>query len=249
MIYGLYSSASGIMANSFRQDVIANNLANAETTGFKRDVASFRQRLNAAQENRRPGAWSDPHLDDLGGSLFVQPNHIDFQQGMIQQTGSPLDVAIQGEGFFGVDDKGKTRLTRDGRLQLDRNGSLILTGGQRVLDQKGQPISISPSAVTTINASGQILQDGKVVAQLGVFDVADKSKLTKLGNGLLNSPDVPTPTSATLRSEYLESSNVDPTTELAELMDTQRQLEANANMIHTQDSTLQLLVNNVGKIS
>ncbi|HSU65431.1 MAG TPA: flagellar basal-body rod protein FlgF [Tepidisphaeraceae bacterium] len=251
MIYGLYLSATGIMTNSYRQDVVANNLANAETTGFKRDIPVFRQRLMAAQENRTPGSWSDPSLDGLGGGLLTESNHTDFEQGGMEQTGSPLDVAIQGNGFFAVNEKGKTLLTRDGRLQLDRSGALILTSGQPVLDVKGQPITISPNATNTvINTTGQILQDGQVAAQLGVFDVPDSSKLTKLGNGLFQSPDPIAPTTnATLRSEYLESSNVDPTTELADLMDTQRQLEANANMIHTQDSTLQLLVTNVGKIS
>ena len=251
MIYGLYQSASGIMTNSYRQDVIANNLANAETTGFKRDIPIFRQRLMAAQENRQPGTWSDPRLEGLGGGIFAEATGTDFQQGGIEPTGSPLDVAIQGEGFFAVSDQGKTFLTRDGRLQLDRTGALILTGGQPLIDPKGQPIKISPTATTTlINSAGQILQDGQVVAQLGVFDVQDKSKLTKLANGLFSSADPITPTTApTIRSEAVEASNVEPTTELADLMDTQRQLEANANMIRTQDSTLQLLVTNVGKIS
>ena len=251
MIYGLYLSATGIMTSAYTQDVVSNNLANAETTGFKRDVAAFRQRLTAAQERRNPGDWSDSILDGLGGGMFVQPNQIDFEQGEIEQTGVPLDVALQGEGFFGVDENGKTRLTRDGRFQLDRSGTLIVTGGQPVLDAAGRPIKLAPDTPATIDKSGNILQDGNVVATLGIFDVPDKSKLTKLGNGLLAypNPNQIGPGSATIHGEHLESSNVDPTSELAALMDTQRQLEANANMIHTQDSTLQLLVNNVGKIS
>jgi flagellar basal-body rod protein FlgF len=251
MLYGLYLSATGIMTNSYRQDVISNNLANSETSGFKRDVPAFRQRMVAAQENRNPGDWSDPLLDGIGGGTFAQPNHIDFEQGGIEQTGSPLDVALQGDGFFGVDEGGKMRLTRDGRFQLDRNGTLILTDGQRVLDQNGKPITLSTDAPVTVDRTGHIMQNGQVAATLGLFDVPDKSKLTKLGNGLLDYPNTNQLTQATptVHGEHLESSNVDPTAELAELLDTQRQLEANANMIHTQDSTLQLLVNNVGKIS
>lgn len=251
MIYGLYLSATGIMTSSYRQDVISNNLANVETSGFKRDLTGFRQRLTAAQEGRNPGDWSDPLLRGISGGTFALPNHIDFQQGMIEQTGSPLDVALQGEGFFGVQDKGKTRLTRDGRFQLDRNGNLILTDGQAVLDQSGNPITLAPDSPITIDKTGAVLQNDQIVATLGLFDVPDKSKLTKLGNGLLEypNPNQLTQAAPTVRSEALESSNVEPTTELAQLIDTQRQLEANANMIHTQDSTLQLLVNNVGKIS
>lgn len=251
MIYGLYLSATGIMTSTHQQDVVSNNLANAETTGFKRDVTAFRQRLTAAQESRRPGDWSDATLEGLGGGMLVQPNHIDFAQGDVQQTGVPLDVALQGNGFFGVDDNGKTRLTRDGRFQLDRSGTLIGTGGLPVLDQSGRPIKLAPDSPVTIDRSGGVVQDGNIVATLGVFDVPDRSQLTKQGNGLLAypNPNQIGPGTATIRSEYLESSNVEPTNEMAALMETQRQLEANANMIHTQDSTLQLLVNNVGKIS
>ena len=251
MLYGLYLSAAGIMTSAHKQDVISNNLANSETTGFKRDMPAFRQRLTAFQENRRPGDWSDSVLEGLGGGLFVQPSRIDLTQGGIEQTGSPLDVAIQGNGFFGVDDKGQTRLTRDGRFQLDRNGSLIVTGGQNVLDKQGRPIRLTPDQPVSIDASGNIMQGNDVVATLGTFDVPDKAKLTKQGNGLLAYADPAkiSPTDVTVHSEYLESSNVDPTTEMAELMDSQRQLEANANMIHIQDTMLQLAVNNVGKIS
>ena len=251
MIYGLYLSATGIMTNSYRQDVISNNLANSETSGFKRDATSFRERMTAAQQNRNPADWSDSALGGLTGGTFAQPNHIDFEQGPIEETGSPLDVALQGDGFFGVEDGGKMRLTRDGRFQLDRNGALTMSDGRAVLDQAGKPITLTPDTPATIDKTGSIMQDGQVVATLGIFDVPDKAKLTKLGNGMLDypNPNQITPATPTVFGGHLESSNVDPTTELAQLIETQRQLEANANMIHTQDSTLQLLVNNVGKIS
>lgn len=252
MIYGLYLSATGIMTDNYQQDVISNNLANTETSGFKRDATSFRERLTAAQENRNPADWSDSALKGLTGGTFAMPNHIDFEQGPIEESGSPLDVALQGDGFFGVDDNGKMHLTRDGRFQLDRNGALITTDGRSVLDQRGKPISIEdPNAPVTIDKTGAVVQNGVVKATLGLFDVPDKTKLTKLGNGMLDYPNPGqiTPATPTVFGGHLEASNVDPTTELAQLIETQRQLEANANMIHTQDSTLQLLVNNVGKIS
>jgi len=251
MIYGLYLSASGIAANSYRQDVIANNLANSETSGFKRDVPSFKQRLTAAQENRKPGDWSDPKLEGMGGGLLGMPNHIDFSQGSMEQTGSPEDVAIQGEGFFAVQQNGKTLLTRDGRFTVNNAGQLSTSSGQQVLDANRQPITLNPGATVTINPDGQITQDGQAVARLGVFNVADKSTLTKVGSNLLEPADANAlqPSDSRVRSEFREQSNVDPATEMAELMDTQRQIEANANMIQAQDSTLKLCVNSVGKIS
>ncbi|HXE54350.1 MAG TPA: flagellar basal-body rod protein FlgF [Tepidisphaeraceae bacterium] len=251
MIYGLYLSATGIMTNTYRQDVIANNLANVETAGFKRDVADFKQRLTAAQENRQPGSWSDPMLEGLGGGLLAMPNHIDFAQGGIEETGSPLDVAIQGDGFFAVQDQRQTRLTRDGRFMVSNQGQLVLTSGQPVLDSNSRPINVSPDAPVSIDVDGEVSQNGQPVGRLGLFDVADRNALSKLGGGLLAVQDgvALQPTNAHFRTSFIEQSNVDPTTEMAELMDSQRHLEANANMIRTQDSTLQLLVNNVGKIS
>ncbi|HSZ56269.1 MAG TPA: flagellar basal-body rod protein FlgF [Tepidisphaeraceae bacterium] len=249
MIYGLYISATGIAANSYKQDVIANNLANSETAGFKRDVAAFKQRLTAAQEGRAVGSWSDSILEGLGGGMFAMPNQIDLAPGSLQETGSPLDVAISGDGFFAVRENGKTLLTRDGRFTVNRDGQLVLSSGQPVLDSAGQPIAIAPDAPVAIDAEGEISQNGQPVAQLGLVDPADKSTLTKAGGNLLDPGDSPLrPIETRVRSQFVEQSNVDPATEMADLMNTQRQLEANANMIQMQDQTLQRLVNDVGKI-
>ena len=103
-----------------------------------------------------------------------------------------------------------------------------------------------------IGKDGQITYNGKAMARLGVFDVPDQSKLVKTGGGLFDYPNLPTslkPSESELRSEVVERSNVDPTTELTQLMETQRQLEANANMIRYQDQSLSRLVTDVGKIS
>jgi flagellar basal-body rod protein FlgG len=120
-----------------------------------------------------------------------------------------------------------------------------------VLDSKQSPIVLDGTAPTTISTDGTITQNGKVVAALGLFDLSDPATLRKDGATLLSAPagaplNHATPT---VRSGFVERSNVDPATELTELMDTQRQLEANANMIHIQDETLDKLVNDVGRIS
>lgn len=251
MLYGLYLSAAGIMTSSYKQDVIANNLANANTTAFKRDVPAFRQRLTEAQERRLPADWSDATLEGLGGGMLSMPTSTDFEPGPIEQTGSPLDVAIQGKGFFATLDGDKVRLTRDGSFFVSREGTLVRGSGQPILDASQHPITLAPDAPTKIASDGTISQAGQVVAKLGVFQVADRSTLTKLGDGLF-APADPADLQASddpVRGEYLEQSNVDPSTEMVELMDAQRQLEANANLIRTQDSTLQRLVNDVGKIS
>ena len=255
MIYGLYLSATGVMTNSYRQDVIANNLANVETTGFKRDVISFQQRLTEAQVLRR-FRETNPVLDQIGGGMLMAPTTVDRTQGEFEETGNNLDVAIEGRGYFAVRDGDQTRLTRDGRFAIDDDGFLVMANGtgNRVLDRRLRPIQLdgrAPGAIT-VGEYGELTQAGAPVAQLGLFDVPDLTKLTKRGGNLLAYADDTTklpPAPARTRNGVIERSNVDPTTELAALMDAQRQLEANANMIRYQDAALGKLVNEVGKIA
>lgn len=253
MNYGLYLSATGVMANSYRQDVIANNLANAESTGFKRDVPIFQERLTEAQANRALARRSNPLMENLGGGLKLAPTAIDFTAGDLELTGRTLDVGIEGNGFFAVREGKQTLLTRDGRLLIDKDGNLI-TGGTnpaRVLDHEGNPIQLNPNLPTQIDETGQIYQQEQVVGRLGVYDVADHRQLMKMGEGrFLAGPDAGSMTqgSGLVRSGFLERANVSPASELTQLIETQRLLEANANMIRYQDAMLGRLVNDVGKI-
>ena len=196
-------------------------------------------------------------MEGLGGGIFASPTHVDVSQGELEPTGNNLDVAIEGKGFFSVREPGgQTRLTRDGRFSLDKTGQLILANGtgQTVLDAKGNLIRLDPSlanAQTSIGRFGEITQGGRLVATVGLSDVTDPSKLKKLGGNLFSHPEADTlrPSASVLHSGSVERANVEPATELTHLMDAQRQLEANANMIRYQDQTLARLVNDVGKIS
>jgi flagellar basal-body rod protein FlgF len=255
MLYGLYLSATGVMTNSYRQDVIANNLANAETVGFKKDLTTFRERATAAQEQPGKLTWTNPTMEGIGGGTFASPTALDMTPGPVEQTGNTTDAALEGPGFFTVDDNGKTKLTRNGQFMIAANGNLITANGTNlnVLDSQGNPIKLDGtlSAQTVIGQDGTISQDNKPIAKLGIVDVPDPSKLKNESGTLLSypNPDQFTASTSTVRGEYVEDANVDPSTELSALMETQRQLEANANMIHYQDSTLDKLVNVVGKVS
>src|SRR3954468_1648489 len=249
MNYGLYLSAMGVLANSQRQDVIANNLANAETVGFKKDLALFQEQRTEAQIRGHRGESNDL-LEPLGGGLVPSGTTLDLSQGPIENTSNPLDVAIMGDGYFAVRDGDRLMLTRAGRFQVDRNGILASDAGHAVLSDKMNRISLAPGAVD-IGKDGIITQSGKTVGRLGVFSVAEPKLLHKRGGNLMSYPDIERslkPSDAQLRNEALEQANCDPTTELAALMDTQRQLEANANMIRYQDQMLSRLVNDVAKI-
>lgn len=252
MNYGLYLSATGVLTNSYRQDVIANNLANAETVGFKKDLALFQDRLTEAQQRSLGSGRTNTQLEPLGGGILVSPSVVDSTQGEIEPTGNDLDLAVQGCGYFAVDDHGQMRLTRDGRFMTDRQGYLVLASeqGQKVLNPKGNPIRLGLSSAASVGRDGTITQNGLPVNRVGLFDVPDPSLLAKQGGTLLSYPDTKKlrPATGIVRSGFVERANVDPATELASLMDAQRQLEANANMIRYQDQMLSKLVNEVGKI-
>jgi flagellar basal body rod protein FlgG len=253
MLYGLYLSATGVMANSHRQDVIANNLANAETTAFKRDLPLFQQRLTEAQVRRGLAGRSNLLLEDLGGGMLLSPTVVDHTQGDLEPTGRAMDIGVFGPGYLAIHDGQQTLLTRDGRLITDKQGFLITAGANpaKVLDPKGHPIQLNPALPVEIDETGQITQQGETRGKLGLYDVKDSKQLVKMGEGRF----LPTqgagsliPAAGTLRSGFLERANVEPANELTQLIETQRQLEANANMIRYQDAMLGRLVNDVGKI-
>jgi flagellar basal-body rod protein FlgF len=252
MIYGLYLSATGVLANSHRQDVIANNLANVESVGFKRDLAVFQeQRTEASLRGLSPAIHSNRVLEGIGGGMKVAPTFVDHSPGELEQTGNPLDVAIQGSGYFRVQDQNETLLTRDGRFTVNGQGYLALAGGGKmVLDDKGSPIKLPPGGVSSIERDGAVNQNGQMVARVGLFDVPQDAKLTKRGDAMFAyAQSRPLrPADGVLRSGFVERSNAEPTTQLSALLDAQRQLEANANLIRYQDQTLGRLVNDVGKI-
>src|ERR1700733_10201362 len=183
MLYGLYLSATGVMTNAYRQDVIANNLANAETVGFKKDLTLFKQRLTAAQENPQYADSTDKLSESLGGGTFAMPTRVDMTPGDMENTGGNLDVAIDGNGYFSVDDPGTQRLTRNGQFVIDPSGHLELSNGRglKVLDPSGKPIQLDGTATdaTTISQDGSITQNGKPAGRIGVFDVADPAQLAK----------------------------------------------------------------------
>jgi flagellar basal body rod protein FlgG len=254
MNYGLYLSAAGVITNSYRQDVIANNLANSETVGFKKDLALIMQRRTQAQETG-DASHTNPMLENLGGGIFAAPLRLDTTQGDIEPSSNNLDAALEGNGYFTVSENGSTRLTRDGRFTINRDGQLIMANGrgQQVLSDKGTPIQLDTGVgidQTSIGKNGEITQKGEYKGRIGVFDVAEPEKLRKLGGNLMSADATQLVASnASVHGNATERANVDPTTELVQLMDTQRQLEANANMIRFQDSMLQHAANEVGKVS
>jgi flagellar basal body rod protein FlgG len=254
MLYGLYVSAAGLQAEQYRQDVTANNLANADTVGFKRDFALTMARANAAREDPTLSRFRTPVAGDLSGGTLVPPTVIDLSQGTLKETGSELDTAIDGDGFFLVQNGQNQRfVTRDGRFALDPKGQLCLAStGSHVLSAAGTPIQLNRDLPIDISTRGEIRQGGATVAQLAVMRVNSPLDLRKQGSGLMsvkNPADLhPASTATKIMQRSVEDSGVNPMTEMVTMMQGQRIYEANARMITYQDTTLQLL-NQVGRVA
>jgi flagellar basal-body rod protein FlgG len=194
-------------------------------------------------------------LEALGGGVFASPTAVDKSQGELEPSEGNLDMAIVGQGYFTVSNgDGNVALTRNGRFIVNSRGHVALASNENheLLDTQGKPITVDPKVKPLIAADGQVSQDSKGVARIAIVDVPDPSQLKKSGSTMLTYPDTKAlrpAAKAELKSQYIERANVDPSTELGSLMDAQRQLEANANMIRYQDQMLQKLCNEVGKIS
>jgi len=125
MVYGTYLSATGLKTNQYRQEILANNLANVDTVGFKQDLAVIRERPIERREDAVDPSLSQDVLDPMTGGSLVAPTYTTFEQGMIQKTGNPLDVALRDDGFFTVEAQGQEHYTRDGRFTINAEGELV----------------------------------------------------------------------------------------------------------------------------
>ncbi len=245
MIYGLYHSAAGMLTNEYRQAVLANNLANADTVGFKRDVATLAERLPAAQAGRRRGSTA-AGLADLSGGLWLGQTYTDYDQAGKIRTDNPYDIALDGPGFLCVDSAGRRLYTRDGRMTLSPDGLLVAASdGSPILGQGGVPIRLNPrGGPPSIDTQGRVIQDGALVGQLELVDFDDYSVLRKVGAARLTGPEagaVPAP--VLVQAGYLEGSGVEPLSELVSMIEASRAYQMNARMISLQDDSVGKLIN------
>ena len=247
MPYGLYISAEGALAQSTRMETISNNLANANTNGFKRDLAVFQARF--AEETQRgldlPGSGS---LNDLGGGIDTAGIVTDFSPGVMKNTFVPTDMALEGPGFFVVHRNGQNMLTRGGNFTLTPTGSLLSQDGDPVMSDEGTPIVIDPQGGPwQVNASGTIVQGGSKVG-LALVQPQSLGDLVKVGDNLF-SPLGPVrplaPEQRRVLGGALEGSTVNTVSEMTEMIETSRVFEANVNMIRNQDTILSELVSRV----
>ncbi len=256
MIRALYSAASGMTAQQLNVDNIANNLANANTTGFKMRVAQFQDLIyqNMVQPGASAGAQTTvPGGLQLGLGTRAAGNEIIFTQGNLVQTNNPLDMAIQGKGFFQIlQPSGTLAYSRAGSFQFDRNGNVVDVNGNALEPQ----ITVPPSAQTvTIAQDGTVsyTMPGQTAAQkagqLQLANFQNPAGLNSIGNSYFTptdasgDPQVGPPGGAdglgTLMQGYTEQSNVDVVSQFVALIQSQRAYEANSRVVKAADEMYQ----------
>lgn len=258
MNYGMHLSASGALTSLYRMDVLGNNLSNISTVGFKPDMAMARQRDTAKVENDLPFTASNRLLEQLGGGVWNAPNRISFGQGPIESTGNPLDLAIQGEGFFVLRDMTAVEgdrfvLSRDGRFTRDPQGRLIsTTSGMPLLDVRNRSITLPSNGEIVIGPDGTIRQDGQEVAQMSVVAIDDLARLRRGTSGTFIAPaDVMSrkrPATGQIQQFATEGAAVDPIRAMLNVTDAGRAAEANFGMIQSYDRIMDRAINGLGRV-
>ncbi len=258
----LWVSKTGLSAQDTNMSTISNNLANVNTTGFKRDRAVFQDLLY--QVNRQPGGLSTQNSElpsglQLGTGVRVVGTAKQFSQGNLQVTEQPLDMAVNGRGFFQVQlPDGQVAYTRDGQFQLNANGDVVNPDGYAL-----EPAITIPENATTVT----IGKDGTVTAvtddqaapvnlgQITLVDFINPQGLQAIGNNLFkatNASGDPAQGEAglaglgTIEQGTVEASNVEVVEELVNMITTQRAYEMNSKVVSTTDQMLQFITNNIG---
>jgi flagellar basal-body rod protein FlgG len=241
MIKGIQSSKAAMIAQTARQDITANNLANVHTTGFKRDRL-FQTDLITAES----GMEKDGEL----GLRSLQKTQTDFAEGGMNPTSGPLDVALQGEGFFAVSDGQNTYYTRNGHFQLSAEGKLITAQGYAVQGDGGE-ILLPPGNVV-IGTGGEIAVDGRSIGKLKVVAVEEPDTLAKVDSAMFMSPSggaqEKEATGTTVHQGFLETSNVDAMREMVEMISIMRNYQISAKSLQAEDETLQKTVTDIGRV-
>ncbi len=275
MSKGLWPAVSGSIAQSERLDIAANNLANSDTTGFKRDQVVFQEvmssAVSAAQKEEIPHKlYTEKDFHRLDGKdksfVIVDGSYTDYSQGRAKVTGAPLDVALEGKGFLEVLAPQGSRFTRQGSLKLSTDGTLVTTDGYPVLakgdaaatatraELAARAIHLDPqkAGAVSITTDGKIYQGKDLVGEFSIQEFVDARMLSKEGNSLFNNKVpaniVQDGTRTTVHQGMLETSNVNAVSEMTELLKATRLFEANEKLVKNYGDLEARAVNDIGKL-
>lgn len=244
MTPGLYTIASALQARYRAQEVISNNLANADTLGFKRQVPAFFGFSTLLKQ-----ATEGPELEKSPGSgVMLSPPHFDLGPAALRTTGRELDFAIRGEGFFVVRTPGGEAFTRDGHFDIDANGRLVTSNGYPVLSRTGADITIPKGTVSTKN-DGSVMVNGALAGTLRIEMPADPVNVVTGSGGLFfcEAGGVPAEAGATqFVNGVVEISNVNIPAELVTMLENSRLTETAAKGLQILDESLGKCISTLG---
>jgi flagellar basal-body rod protein FlgG len=253
MIKGLYSAFTALEAAWRYQDVLANNISNADTAGFKREFATQQPFADVllSQQAAVPAPISSriqQVVGQIGTGTFIANFATDFGQGILRETDNELDVSTT-NGFFHIEGPdGTVYATRDGRFGRDANGDLVTSQGFYVLDDAGQHINLPQNAVS-IDSDGVILDQGNPIARLGILDYTP-NQLNRAGEAYFTPTDQgQEPLGGRgVRQGFLEGSNSNLVEEMTSLLAVQRTYQANQTILSTLDGTLNQAAGELGRL-
>jgi flagellar basal-body rod protein FlgF len=245
MVNGLYTASRSMSNILAKQEVHSQNLANANSTGFKLSRLANSTEVKVGRNDK-----GQLHQDE---DQKIAGRYTSFTQGPLLKTGNDLDFALTEPGFFVIEGEEGTRYTRNGGFSLNTSGELVTLTGMRVLDENGGPIQLRGEGAVQLMEDGGIFRDGKRVTRLGVVEFPDNGKLLSGANGLFENREEganpPAPAAQVgVRQGFLEGSNVDPLHTMVSMIAEFRNYEADQKAIQAIDSTLAKAVNEVGRV-
>lgn len=248
MFKGFYNLTSGMLSQGRRLDVVANNMTNVSTSGYKAEHytdSTFQEHITS-----RVGNKDKSNPDELGGSSYIlAPSRLytDYSQGYLEPTGMPLNFALEGDGFFSIQTPQGVAYTRSGNFSLDEEGYLCLPPEGRVLSADGNTIQLG-SHPSNADASGALYdEDGTLLGTLGVFTFADTAQLSQNARGLFTGAGAQA-SDTPVTWKALERSNVDLVQQMVTMMSSQRALQSAAQLSKMYDQLMSKASNDLGRV-
>lgn len=252
MIRGIYTSASGMTAELFRQEVTANNMANATSPGFKRDLAVIQSFPEMQLYETRTAPVPQKPVGKLSMGAAIGGEYVDASAGPLQPTGRQLDIALPTPDVYMAASRGSSTVyLRTASLRVDSNGLLVTAAGDVIQSDSMSPIRVLQGSSPCIDDSGNVTSSYGHLGRIRLVRFGNPNALQKVEGGAVvetASSGPPYPADAKVLVGYIESSNASPVKEMAELISIMRAYEANQKAIHAQDETLEKAVNEIGRV-
>lgn len=246
MLKGLYTSALGLAVQNRRQEVVANNLANSNTVGYKKEtvIASAFPNMLIQRLNDPATPNEAPVVGNLSMGVRIDDVVTDHSRGIVRESGNPLEMALRSEGYFVINTPMGERYTRSGEFKLDAEGRLVTSDGYPVMGQSGE-IVIKDGNVQ-VSEEGVIYSAGKEVGKLRIVTLG--GNIIKEGSSLFRGEDPQEVEKPLVAQGFVEDSNANALEEMVTMISVLRAYESNQKLIQIQDSTLEKAVNEVGRV-